>query len=180
MEQPLFRFVLLRNLIISKKSGLFHFFCGFPAFYAGMYIIEGDIMGKSLVLSVKVGTGCYRHIQLPEVATLFTLHEAILDAFDFIDDHMHAFFMNNRAWDEDGEYICPGGDRALGFTDKVKLSKFHLGKGDKFLYVFDFGDDWRFQIKVLNVTDEIINEPIILKSVGEVYQYGFDEDDDDF
>jgi len=142
-------------------------------------IKKGKNMEKSLVLSVKLGTGCYRHIQLSDDETLFTLHKTIINAFDFDDDHMHAFFMSNRIWDDDEEYICPGGDRAQGFTDKVRLSKFHLGKGDKFLYVFDFGDEWRFQIKVLNVTGEIIDEPLVLKSVGKAYQYGPEDDDDD-
>ena len=136
-------------------------------------------MGKSLVLSVSAGTGCYRHIKISENVTLFKLHQTILDAFDFFDDHMHSFFMNNRAWDDDAEYICPGGDKARGFTDKVKLSKFQLSKGVRFLYIFDFGDEWWFQIKVLNTTDEVTAQPVVLKCVGEVYQYGFEDDNDD-
>ena len=142
-------------------------------------------MGKSLVLSVSLGTGCYRHIQIGEGATLLTLSSAILNAFDFFDDHMHSFFMNNRAWDADAEYMCPVGelDGARGFSDKVKLSKFRLGKGDKFLYIFDYGDDWRFQIKVLRVIEEPTERPLVLKSVGHVSQYGYEDeldDDDDF
>ena len=137
-------------------------------------------MEKSLVLSVSAGPGCYRHIRISENATLFRLHETILDCFDFFDDHMHAFFMDNRAWCNDANFICPGGDLdfAQGFSDKVKLSRFHLGKGDKFLYIFDFGDDWRFQIRVLRIVDEPTKTPIVLKSVGEINQYG-DEDDED-
>jgi len=137
-------------------------------------------MAKSLVLSVSIGTGCYRHIQIGESATLLALSSAILDAFDFFDDHMHSFFMNNRAWDGDAEYMCPGGDLdgALGFTDKVKLTKFRLIKGDKFMYIFDYGDDWRFRIKVLRVVDEPTARPFVLKSVGQISQYG-DEDDED-
>ena len=136
-------------------------------------------MEKSLVLSVSAGPGCYRHIQISDNATLYKLHEAILDSFEFFDDHMHAFFMNNRAWDKDAEFVCPGGalDYAQGFSDKVKLSKFYLKKGDKFLYIFDFGDDWRFQIKVLRVIDESTKTPTVLKSIGLVSQYGEDEDE---
>ena len=136
-------------------------------------------MGKSLVLSVSVGTGCYRHIQIDNSATLLKLSSIILDAFDFIDDHMHSFFMNNRAWDGDSEYMCPGGelDYARGFSNEVQLSKFRLGKGDKFLYIFDYGDEWRFQIKVLRVINESTSIPITLKSVGQISQYGFDDDD---
>jgi hypothetical protein len=138
-------------------------------------------MEKSLVLSVSAGPGCYRHIQISESATLFRLHGAILDAFDFYDDHMHAFFMNNRAWDNSSEYICPGGelDFARGYTDKVKLSNFRLLKGSKFLYIFDFGDDWRFQIRVLRTIDSPTKMPVILKTVGEVGQYPGYEDEDE-
>ncbi|MCL2149946.1 MAG: plasmid pRiA4b ORF-3 family protein [Dehalococcoidia bacterium] len=137
-------------------------------------------MGKSLVLSVSVGKGCYRHIQIDESATLFALHGEIMYAFEFDDDHLHAFFMNNRAWDRNMQYICPGGnlDSARGFSDKITLSRFHLGKGDKFLYIFDFGDAWRFQIRVLRVIDGSTKKPAVLKSVGEVRQYGYYEDED--
>ena len=138
-------------------------------------------MEKSLVLSVSVRPGCYRHIQISENATLYDLHKEIMYSFDFDDDHMHVFFMNNRAWDRNAEYICPGG--SLGYekntSDKVKLSNFHLKKGDKFLYIFDFGDEWRFQIKVLQVIDGLTKTPVVIKSVGMVNQYRCDEDDNE-
>ena len=139
-------------------------------------------MAKSLVLSVSAKTGCYRHIQIDESATLLTLSSAILNAFGFFDDHMHSFFMNNRAWDDDAEYMCPVGDQldgARGFTDKVKLSKFRLSKGDRFLYIFDYGDEWRFQIRVLRVINEPTKRYVMLKSVGHISQYGYDDDEDD-
>ena len=40
---------------------------------------------RSYVISVSLGTGCYRHIQLSKTATLYKLHEAILEAFEFVD-----------------------------------------------------------------------------------------------
>ena len=140
-------------------------------------------MEKSLVLSVSVGTGCYRHIQISEGATLLKLSSAILNAFEFFDDHLHSFFMSYRAWDQDSEYACPGGDLdedgVRGSSDKVKLSKFCLSKGSKFLYIFDYGDEWRFQIKVLRVVNEPTKIPIVLKRVGAVSQYGYDVDEED-
>ncbi|MCL1790321.1 MAG: plasmid pRiA4b ORF-3 family protein [Peptococcaceae bacterium] len=141
-------------------------------------------MGRSLVLSVSVGPGCYRHIRISDEVTLQELSSEILFAFNFFDDHMHSFFMNGRAWDSDSEYVCPGGelDGARGFTNKVKLSMFHFNKGDKFLYIFDYGDEWQFQIKVLRVIDEPTLAPLILKSVGTVVQYDdeyFDEEEED-
>jgi hypothetical protein len=137
-------------------------------------------MEKSLVLSVSAGAGCYRHIQISEDETLFRLHETILSTFDFFDDHMHAFFMNNRAWNSHEAYVCPGGDVdwARGFSDEAELSRFHLIPGDKFLYIFDFGDNWRFQIKVLRVVDEVIQTPVVRKSKGQITQYDFDGNED--
>ena len=138
-------------------------------------------MERSLVISVSARPGCYRHIQISENATLFKLHEAIVESFDFIDDHMHAFFMNNHAWDSSDEYLSPGGDLddTRGFTDKVKLINFHIKKNDRFLNIFDFGDEWRFRLKVLRVIDDITKIFVILKSVGEPIQYGYDDDDED-
>jgi hypothetical protein len=140
-------------------------------------------MERSLVLSVSLGTGCYRHIQISESATLFDLSSAILDSVGFYNDHLHSFFMDNRAWSEDAAYSCPNSelDGACGFTDQVRLSKFHLVKGDKFLYIFDYGDDWRFHIRVLRVIDKPTRTPLVLKSVGEISQYGrgWDDEDDD-
>jgi hypothetical protein len=135
-------------------------------------------MDKSLVFSVSAYAGCYRHIQISENATLFMLHDIINNAFDFDDDHMHAFFMNNRAWDDREVYMCPSGDldNAKDYTDHVKLSELHLEKGDKFLYIFDFGDEWRFQIKILRVINEQTKSPVMLKSIGTISQYGDDGD----
>jgi hypothetical protein len=139
---------------------------------------RSDFMEKSLVLSVSARPGCYRHIQISEGATLLKLSSAILNFFDFFDDHLHSFFMSNHAWDQDSEYACPGGDlpgdRVRGSSDKAKLSKFQLSKGDKFLYIFDYGDEWRFQIRVLRVIEETTKIPLVLKSVGKVNQYGYD------
>lgn len=49
----------------------------------------------SYVISVSVGTGCYRHIQISKSATFYKLHKAIISAFDFGDDHAHAFMLRN-------------------------------------------------------------------------------------
>lgn len=52
---------------------------------------------KAFVISVSLQKGCYRHIQIAQDATLDDLSCAILQAFSFEDDHMHAFFMDNVA-----------------------------------------------------------------------------------
>ena len=140
----------------------------------------------SYVISVSQRTGCYRHIRISSAATLHALHKAIIAAFAFDDDHEHAFFMDNRTWSHDSYYfsskIRPGDQT----TRKCKLEKSGLEKGDKFKYLFDFGDEWVFQCKVLQVLDEATPKPVVVRSVGEApeqypqFDVDFDEFDDDW
>ena len=121
----------------------------------------------SYVISVSAGTGCYRHIQISKSATLYKLHKAIISAFDFEDDHAHAFFMDNHYWSGYAAFFSMKmhGDERL--TKSYKLEKLNLSKGDQFKYVFDFGDEWRFQCKVLREVDEQLDIPRVIRSVGE-------------
>jgi len=121
----------------------------------------------SYVISVSAGTGCYRHIQISKSATLYKLHKAIINAFDFEDDHAHAFFMDNHYWSGYAAFFSMKmhGDERL--TKSYKLEKLNLTKGDQFKYVFDFGDEWRFQCKVLRELEELSDIPRIIRSVGE-------------
>lgn len=120
----------------------------------------------SYVISVSAGTGCYRHIQISKTATLHQLHKAIIAAFDFEDDHEHAFFMDNKYWSDYAAFSSKiRGDERL--TKSYKLERLNLSKGDQFKYVFDFGDEWRFQCKVLRELDEQTDIPGVIRRVGE-------------
>ncbi len=119
------------------------------------------------MISVSLGTGCYRHIKISGKATLFQLHGVILDAFQFEDDHAHAFFMDNVYWSRSDSYYAREIEDELRTTDKYKLSKLKLYKGKQFKYVFDFGAEWRFQCKILQVLEEQTAQPTIIKSKGE-------------
>ena len=121
----------------------------------------------SYVISVSAGTGCYRHIQISKSATLYKLHQAIIRAFDFDDDHAHAFFMDNHYWSEYRAFFSMkmNGDEKL--TKSCKLEKLNLSKGSQFKYLFDFGDEWRFQCKVLRELEDAVDIPCVIRSVGE-------------
>lgn len=130
----------------------------------------------SYVISVSVGPGCYRHLKISSKATLFQLHEAILDAFEFIDDHAHAFFMDNRAWSDVSSYYSDMIEDENRYTNDYELERVGIFIGEKFKYIFDFGDEWTFQCKVLKVIDEITEEPVVVRSKGEAPQQYGDED----
>ena len=143
---------------------------------------KGNAVSKeSYVISVSLMPGCYRHLQISGNSTLLELHSAIIDAFDFMDDHAHAFFMDNRAWSEWDCYYMKGAEEYEPTTEKYKLCQLNLYKGMQFKYVFDFGDEWMFQCKVLRVLEEVTETPRIIKSKGEApKQYGSDWEDDDW
>ena len=141
---------------------------------------------ESFVISVSLGTGCYRHIQISANASLYKLHQAILKAFEFEDDHEHAFFMDNHVWSSADAYFSFKAEAGDRLTKKYTLKKLQLAKGQKFKYVFDFGDEWEFQCKVLRELEEDTKTPLVIRSAGESpeqypewEEYEEDEDEDD-
>ena len=138
---------------------------------------------ETYVISVKMGVGLYRHIQISSKQTFQMLHLAILEAFDFNNDHAHAFFLD-QPWANDHTAIYVDFmDDAQLFSSKVKL-KDKLELGQKFIYIFDFGDEWTFHCKVNKIVEAPLNQFKVIKSVGKApSQYGgeeeWDGDEDD-
>lgn len=136
---------------------------------------------KSYVISVSLGSGCYRHIRIGEQETLDTLHEEILDAFDFEDGHAHAFFMDDRYWSSARAYCSHNLDGTTRLSREVTLRQLQLEEGEKFKFLFDFGDEWRFQCKVLRELEERTDIPGVTRSMGAApKQYPDLDEDDDF
>ena len=62
-----------------------------------------------------------------------------------------------------------------------RLRDLALYKGQKFLYLFDFGDEWRFECRILRAVTEDTNDYRILRSKGEApeqYPDYFGDDDE--
>lgn len=133
---------------------------------------------RSYVVAVSLGKGCYRHIRISACDTLEDLHDAILQAYAFDDEHMHAFFMDNKYWSRgDAYYDRRGGDDER-YTCDYRLGQLGLAVGTPFKYLFDFGDEWRFQCKVLKELNEKTEEAAVIRSVGKApEQYPENPDD---
>lgn len=115
---------------------------------------------STFVISVSIGTGCYRHLRISNDATLEELSKAILWAFDFYNDHAHAFFMDNSAWSRRNCYYCKEVDEDGEYRHTCDhLLRDVLAEGKKFKYVFDFGDDWEFACRVLRTMPDFAQEP---------------------
>lgn len=134
----------------------------------------------SYIISVSAGKGCYRHIQINQSETLYKLHQAIISAFEFDDDHCHAFFMDNKYWGHGDTYFSTKSRSTDRLTKSYRLERLGLEKGCRFKYLFDFGDEWWFQCKVLRAVEERTDIPKVIRSVGEPpVQYPEEEWDDE-
>lgn len=87
-----------------------------------------------------------RTIELKADQTLHDLHWATQNAFELDDDHLYAFFLNNRAWDRSFEYGDPRGTFPR-YADAVPLGELPLRPNKRFLYVFDFGDELHHEVR---------------------------------
>lgn len=84
--------------------------------------------------------------------TLEAVHQAIADNFEFTEDHLYAFFLDGEPW-SNAAISCPQ-DEGPTTTD-FKLGELNLKEEQEIMYIFDYGAECRFQIKVLAITDEI-------------------------
>jgi hypothetical protein len=97
----------------------------------------------------------WRKITIPSDLTLYDFSSAILEAFDFDNDHLHQFTYKDRQGFQKSiyhPYTQHGEDD--GFTDQILLRDWQINIGDRITYIFDFGDWWKF-----NVVLESIEEP---------------------
>ncbi len=120
---------------------------------------------KSYVISVSLGTGCYRHIQISTEATLFELHKAILAAFELEDNRAHVFFMDDRMQHSQNVYCSYKAAKGMQLTKNFKLEQFSLQKGGKFSYLFD---DLVYRCKVLKEIEAELKHPKTIRKVGQI------------
>ena len=123
---------------------------------------------QAVTLSISLQKGCYRHLLIPDDISLAELASYILSAFSFDNDHLHAFFMDNRLWSHFDSYFCEYANESYRpATEEIKIWQTNIYEGKRFKFLFDFGDEWVFQCKVLHVEDRQIDIPLIVRNVGD-------------
>ena len=96
--------------------------------------------------NVALKKNLWRRIETAGEHTLKDLHHAIRGAYGFDDDHLYAFFMDGEPW-SDGKFTSPN-DEEGPYVDEVRIGELGLSEGQRMLYLFDYGDEWRFQVAV--------------------------------
>jgi hypothetical protein len=87
-------------------------------------------------------------IQISDNETLYDLHLEILTKNKWSPEHEFSFFMSDKFWDTENEYL---GNAFEVCNSGVKVKNFNFKQGDTFLYLYDYGNEQRFEISVLNV-----------------------------
>jgi hypothetical protein len=120
----------------------------------GEDIYEAD--GYRLKITLDTGEGVVtRIVDIPINASFYNLHKVIMESFGWDDDHLHEFYISGIKNPD----IIVSNDRVIfreEYDDKVKneLETYLIGiikAGDRFEYLYDFGDDWLHEIEVLDI-----------------------------
>lgn len=116
----------------------------------------------------------WRKVVLTGKHTMGDLHTIILEAFNFDDDHLYSFFMDGKKWSNDC-ITSPNDTFGHPNAELVKIGKIGLSPKQRFLYLYDYGDEWTFTVEVEHIEeiDSVQFEPFVKAEKGKApLQYG--------
>ena len=128
------------------------------------------------------GRQIWRELELTGDQTLGDLGEAIPLAFGFDDPHLWSFFLSGKPWDDATEYArspSPDDGRPARAADRLRIRDAPAGK--EFLFLFDYGDEWHFGVRLVRTAaapEPGVRYPQVVASRGQApAQYPPVEDD---
>ena len=96
------------------------------------------------IFKVSLDNDLWRQIIIRDVSTLDDLSRAILNAFDFDDDHLYRFLYPTR-FGLEVEVVHPFMDETPS-ADEVRIGDLPAQVGFRMVYNYDFGDNWLFDV----------------------------------
>lgn len=126
---------------------------------------------------VSLTNGLWRKVVLTGKHTMDHLHKIILNAYEFDDDHLYSFFMDGRTWSNDC-IASPYDDYGHPNAAKVQIGDLGLIPGQRFLFLYDYGDEWIFNVEVEQIQEKDSKpfRPFVKERKGDAPdQYGADE-----
>ncbi len=139
------RGMAMQAAVVKRKN------TGTPQLYTLKVFLTDGPMTKAFT-----GKEISRTIQMRWDQTLQALHRAIFKAFDREEEHLHEFNFGKGPYDREGPRYTLRSNMKDFMTDEVTagdvakttLNSLGLEVGRAFGYWFDFGDDWRHEIRV--------------------------------
>jgi hypothetical protein len=129
------------------------------------YVFAAELVGSS---------GVTRTISVRGDLTLVDLHYALQAAFDWDDDHLYSFWLDDSFW-------APGADRYMHpcrapypsrpssplRSAQSRLDELGLVAEQRLAYVFDFVSEWRVRLRLREIVqDDGSPSPRLLLSAG--------------
>lgn len=96
----------------------------------------------------------HRVLSIPMKQTLSMFAKEILDSFDFELDHQYGYFDNIDNWVKSTEIYIMEEDPsfpAAGFVTQVRVGEVFTTPNKKMMFLFDYGDEWRFIIELIRI-----------------------------
>ncbi|WP_255550008.1 plasmid pRiA4b ORF-3 family protein [Sporosarcina sp. E16_3] len=137
-----------------------------------------NFIDGSYTFKVSLTKGIWRKLTLSAKHTMDDLHQIIIKAFEFDDDHLYSFFMDGEKWSHDC-IASPNDDFGHADASKIQIGAIGLSNKQKFLYIYDYGDEWTFAIEVdgINENAKQILNPYVQEAKGEAPEQYTDDDD---
>jgi hypothetical protein len=109
---------------------------------------------------VSLSKEVWRRICIPGIETLDVLAGVILDVFKFDDDHLYQFTYTDKF----GSLQTIEYDDFYGAADpnEVKVGDIDMFTGDSLEFLFDFGDCWRFDVRLEQIDNSTNSKKITL------------------
>ena len=137
-----------------------------------IFVFEIEIIGGPWQNKNK----CWREIAILGRDTLYSFGEAIVKSFNFYFDHCFGFYSNLKEQYHDSkiqyELFADLPDvepTPAGSVKKTKISTVFENVGNKIMFLFDYGDGWRFLVELKEIKNPEMGKsyPVLLSSAGD-------------
>jgi Plasmid pRiA4b ORF-3-like protein. len=157
---------------VGSVSGGEKFIQAFSCFFTPGEL-EATLIGKqpktdgNYTFKVSFDKRTWRRIVLSGKHTLEDMHMIIQEAFEFDNDHLYSFFMDGKAWSPNS-FKCTLDEQGPYVTEAI-IGELDLEAGDEILYLFDYGDEWKFRVLLEHKDEEGLRvlKPLITERHGE-------------
>ncbi len=146
----------------------------FPEWKKTLSISERGFRGGTYIFKVSLG-GIWFRIAIPAGYSLDSLSSLILDTVKFDYDHLYQFEYENPFGTFERvnhPYMDEG-----PWADDVLIGELPLRIGQKMTYLYDFGDNWEFEVTLEKIDlNRKIKKSIVLEKHGKPPKQYFDWD----
>lgn len=138
-----------------------------PAWQNNLQLPQWPFREGTYVFKVSLWRDLWRRIAIPAGLSLDDLAYAVLDAYEFDHDHLYQFSYRNRFGVEDKvnhPYLEEG-----PWTSEVLIGDVPLQVGQTMTYLYDFGDQWRFDVTLERIDPPGVpsDKPVMLDGRGD-------------